>query len=82
MNDFVLLPTAVVIVLLIVWFLVICGFCIVQLLLQREADRNKELRERNRRLRAELSLTKQELNARGYRERNDAQVVPHDKLKN
>lgn len=66
MNDFVLLPTPVVIVLIAVWILVICGFCIVQLLLQREADKNKELRERNRRLRSELSLTQQELNVRGY----------------
>ena len=66
-NDFVLLPTPVVIVLLIVWVLVFGGFCVVQLLLQKEAEKNKELRERNRRLRSELSLTQQELNIRGYR---------------
>lgn len=66
MNDYVILTTPVAIVLLIVLVLSVCAFCVVQLLLQNEVDKNRRLAHRNSQLREKLSLTQQELNSKGY----------------
>ncbi len=66
MNDYVLLTTPVAIVILLLLVLFVVGFCIVQLLLQNEVDKNRRLKDRNIQLREKLSLTQQELNSRGY----------------
>lgn len=66
MKDYILASPVVAAVLIVVLILFGVGFCVTQLLLQAEHERNKRLRDRNIFLRERLSETQQELARRGY----------------
>ena len=67
MKDYILITSPVVAVVIIIsLILFVVGFCVTQLLLQAECEKNKRLRDRNIFLRERLSETQQELARRGY----------------